>query len=63
MSKVAKAAKPGKQTPEEASGWKPRITERALPSGAVSFMADWWERKEGGKGYNHFSKQFDLAPV
>ena len=58
MSKVAKAAKPGKQTPEEASGWKPRITERALPSGAVSFMADWWERKEGGKGYNHFSKQF-----
>ena len=36
--------------------WKPRITERHLPSGAVVWRADWWERKPGG-GYAHKQTQ------
>lgn len=59
MSRLTKA-KAASKNPEETSGWKPRITERPLPSGAISYMADWWERKEkgDGKGYWHRTRQF-----
>ena len=36
--------------------WKPRITERTMPSGAVVVRADWWEKKPGG-GYTHKQTQ------
>ena len=55
MSKISKAAKSSK-TPEETSGWKPRIAERPLPSGNTAWQADWWEKKPGG-GYSHKKKQ------
>lgn len=61
MSRITKA-KAASKNPEETSGWKPRITERVLPSGAVSFMADWWERKDDkrkdSKGYKHLTRQY-----
>jgi len=58
MSKVSKAAKAGK-TPEEMSGWNPRITERPLPSGNTAWQADWWEKREKPeKGFAHRKKQF-----
>ena len=41
----------------EKSGWNPRISERTLPSGAISFQADWWERQPGDK-YKHLTKQY-----
>lgn len=58
MSKVAKAAKPGKtkaEQPARPSGWNPRIAERELANG-TAWQADWWEPKEGG-GYIHRKKQ------
>ena len=57
MGKLTKADDKGKK-PEEASGWNPRIAERLLPSGSTAWQADWWEPKEGGKGYSHRKKQY-----
>ena len=36
--------------------WSPRISKRVLPSGAVVWIADWWEKRTGG-GYTHRRKQ------
>ena len=36
--------------------WNPRTTKRTLPSGAVVWMADWWQKKPGG-GYFHKQTQ------
>lgn len=46
--KAENLAKPGT--------WTPRISKRILPSGAVVWVADWWEKKAGG-GYTHRKKQ------
>ena len=57
MGKLSKADDKGKK-PEDASGWKPRIAERLLPSGNTAWQADWWEPKQNGKGYSHRKKQY-----
>ncbi len=46
--KAENLAKPG--------AWIPRISKRVLPSGAVVWIADWWEKRTGG-GYTHRRKQ------
>ena len=46
--KAENLAKPG--------AWTPRISKRVLPSGAVVWIADWWEKRTGG-GYTHRRKQ------
>jgi integrase len=38
------------------AAWSPRISRRVLPSGAVVWIADWWEKRTGG-GYTHRRKQ------
>lgn len=48
--------KPKAENLAKPEAWSPRISKRVLPSGAVVWLADWWEKKTGG-GYTHRKKQ------
>lgn len=48
--------KPKAENIAKPDAWSPRISKRVLPSGAVVWIADWWEKRTGG-GYTHRRKQ------
>lgn len=48
--------KPKAENIAKPDAWNPRISKRVLPSGAVVWIADWWEKRTGG-GYTHRRKQ------